>query len=104
MLRSYLLTMNRGSEMETKPEILQVALVTPRGILPRRATPMSAGLDLFAPHDSVILPYTQNLIYLDLIMIYPEGVYGRITPRSGHAKNCIHATVGTLDPDFRGVC
>ena len=71
--------------------------------IPTRATPCSAGLDLYAAHDCVLPAQDKGLILTDLKVCLPLGCYGRIAPRSGLAVNhYIDVGAGVIDPDFCG--
>ena len=75
------------------------------GIVPTRAYPTDAGLDLYTPID-VYLPAHEEIIIDTLVaMEIPEGYFGAIFARSGLAAkqglrpaNC----VGVIDSDYRG--
>lgn len=83
-------------------EKLRVRRITPDAVLPRRASPGSAGYDLYAAHDAEVAPHSWELIRLDLRMIIAEGHYGRIEPRPGMAVKHVHVCGGGVDSDHRG--
>jgi dUTP pyrophosphatase len=71
--------------------------------IPTRATPGSAGLDLYSAEDVVILPKNKSKVNVGIKVALPEGCYGRIAPRSGLAVNYfIDVGAGVIDQDFRG--
>jgi dUTP pyrophosphatase len=71
--------------------------------LPVRATPGSAGYDLFAANRMVIPARGRGLVPTGLVIKIPENYYGRIAPRSGLAlKNGIDVGAGVIDSDYRG--
>ena len=73
------------------------------GYLPKRGTEYSAGLDLFSPIDTVVMPSQRLLIKLNISIELPVGTFGHILPRSGLAlKNGIHIGAGVIDCDYRG--
>ncbi len=53
--------------------------------MPVRATPGSAGLDLYASRPTVIPPKGRAVVRTDLRVLVPVGCYGRLAPRSGLA-------------------
>lgn len=74
--------------------------------LPRRATPHSAGLDLFADfgHDggAAVLSATPRLIPTGLSLEVPPGFEVQIRPRSGLSRRGVIVAFGTVDADYRG--
>ncbi|RWR98826.1 hypothetical protein B4U79_05759, partial [Dinothrombium tinctorium] len=50
---------------------------------PIRATPLSAGLDLYSAEDVILGPNSRKRVMTDLRVWLPPGCYGRIAPRSG---------------------
>ena len=57
-----------------------------RSTTPFRGTKESVGFDVFALEDVVIKPREQMEIPLGLKMAIPEGHYGQLKVRSGHAR------------------
>ena len=75
----------------------------PWAILPRRATPLSIGLDLFSAEQVTIGPLSYELIDIGLAMEPAVGHYGRIAPKSSLAYlYSLHVGAGVIDPDYRG--
>ena len=72
-------------------------------LLPTRATPTSAGLDLYSIEAVTLGPGERCLVPTGLAVAIPEGWYGRIAPRSGLAtKKGIDVLAGVIDADYRG--
>ncbi len=74
---------------------------------PRRMTPGSAGLDLYACVDAPveIAPKQLELIGTGYAIALPEGYEGQVRPRSGLAlkhKIGVLNSPGTIDSDYRG--
>ena len=70
---------------------------------PKRATPVSIGLDLFTPTDMFIPAKEQVLIHTDLILVPAQGHYIRIASKSGLAlKYGLTIEGGVVDPDYQG--
>jgi len=70
--------------------------------LPEKATTYAAGYDLFSTEDYILEPKQRHLFKTGIAMEIPEGVYGRIAPRSGFAyKNGIDVLAGVIDADYR---
>lgn len=75
--------------------------------LPRYATPLSAGMDLRANLDQVVIlkPLERRLIPTGLRMALPPGYEAQVRPRSGLALKkgiTVLNTPGTIDADYRG--
>ena len=73
--------------------------------MPRRATQMAVGYDLFATKDEVIRPLDRKLIGTGIKLKMPEGMEGQIRSRSGLASKYgvfVLNSPGTIDPDYRG--
>jgi len=82
---------------------MEVVRLKTEAILPTRATSGSAGYDLSAIRDDVIEPGCRKLLPIGIAIKLPEGVYGRIAPRSGLAvKKGIQVGAGVIDPDYTG--
>lgn len=82
---------------------LHVSRLTPNAILPVRGSPGSAGFDLFSTSNYVILPGRRMVVSTGISLVFPEGTYGRIAPRSGLAiRHGVHILAGVIDPDYKG--
>ncbi len=91
---------------------VKVKLLTDTAKAPTKATPGSAGLDLYADEDTLIQPYNnQNIIHTGVAFNIPKGWCGQIWPRSGmDVKNrvsarlapCVDRGAGLIDSDYRG--
>lgn len=63
----------------------------------------SAGCDLSSIENYTLKPGERKLFKTGLYMAIPNGLYGRIAPRSGLAyKNGIDVMAGVIDEDYRG--
>ena len=84
-------------------EKVLVKRLSATAVLPTRATPWSAGLDLYSAHELVIPPQERGVVKTDLSIHVPPGHYGRIAGRSGLALSqglCVLG--GVCDADFCG--
>ena len=73
--------------------------------LPGYATPFSAGADLRATEDMVLLPGQWASVPTGVRMELPEGYEGQVRPRSGLAAKfgvTVLNAPGTIDSDYRG--
>lgn len=83
--------------------VLNVIKLDPLAVLPSRATPGSAGYDLFSIDSYVVLPLRRVVVSTGISVQLPPGTYGRIAPRSGLAvKNGLDVLAGVVDPDYTG--
>ncbi len=82
---------------------LRIKKLTPNAIIPTRGSGGAVGYDLYST-DSVVVPPTHRaLIGTGIAMVLPNGVYGRVAPRSGLAvKHGIQVGAGVVDPDYTG--
>lgn len=91
-----------ATSMQTK-----ISLADPKAIVPKYATPCSAGADVFARIDEEITvwPGTRALIRTGLKIAIPDGFCGLLLGRSGLALKhgiCLANGVGLIDSDYRG--
>ena len=104
---SKLIKTTRPTPTKTIPPLLPISLpfrkLAPQAIKPKRSTPGSAGLDLFASNDTIIPPHTRMKINTQIAIEMPIGYYGRIAPRSGMSMtHNIDIAAGVCDCDYRG--
>lgn len=72
-------------------------------IIPKRATPFSAGLDLHSIINTTIEPQSNGVINTGISVKLPHSTYGRIAPRSSLSlQNSITVGAGVIDEDYRG--
>lgn len=82
---------------------LQVKKLNELAILPSKGSPQSAGYDLATIEEYTIMPLERKLFKTGLSFAIPQGMYGRIAPRSGLAfKDGIDVLAGVIDEDYRG--
>jgi dUTP pyrophosphatase len=82
---------------------LKIKKLVPHAILPSRATPQSAGFDLYSSEGYVLLPGHRIVVSTGIQVQLPPGVYGRIAPRSGLAvKHGLGIGAGVIDVDYQG--
>lgn len=80
---------------------LNVTKLIPEAILPSRATPTSAGFDLFSVDSYVILPGHRIVVSTGITVELPPGTYGRIASRSGLAvKHGLSILADVVDPGY----
>ena len=82
---------------------LQFVKMSPRTVVPTKATKYSIGLDLHSPDNNLICPKKQVLIPTQIKLGIPPGYYGRIASKSRLAiQNQVHVGAGVIDPDYTG--
>jgi dUTP pyrophosphatase len=84
---------------------LRVRRLDPRALLPTRAYPGDAGLDLYAVAEQVLPPGGRASIGTGISIEIPEGQAGLVLPRSGLAARHGIALVnapGLIDAGYRG--
>ena len=94
---------NPSTNTTTYTSMLNLKLLSTDATMPVKATPQSAGYDIYSSQSTKIPPKTQQLISTDISMAIPHGYFGMLKSRSGLAlKNNIHVQAGIIDSDYRG--
>jgi dUTP pyrophosphatase len=84
-------------------EILKVKKLNDLATLPSKGSPKAAAYDLCSTEDYTLMPMERKLFKTGLSIAIPNGMYGRIAPRSGLAfKDGIDVLAGVVDEDYRG--
>ena len=81
---------------------LPVKRVSEEAILPTRAHPDDAGLDLYALEDALIAPQAGRLVRTGIAAELPQGHVGMIADRSSMAKKGLKTAGGIIDAGYRG--
>jgi dUTP pyrophosphatase len=82
---------------------LYVKRLHKEAVIPKRGSEGAAGYDLYSLIDININSYKKAVIPTGIMMIIPDGYYGRIASRSGlSAKYDIEVGAGVIDSDYRG--
>jgi dUTP pyrophosphatase len=87
------------------PDELRVVRIDPRAVLPTRAYPGDAGLDLYALEAVTLAPGERAAVRTGVAVEIPEGHAGLVMPRSGLASRHGIALVnapGLIDSGYRG--
>lgn len=71
------------------------------GIIPTRAYPTDAGLDLYTPEDFILTGNTEIIIDTQVAVEIPDGYVGLLTSKSGLMAKGITSR-GTIDSSYRG--
>jgi dUTP pyrophosphatase len=84
---------------------LQVRLLHPAAVPPRRAHEHDAGFDLACVEDFTLWPARRRTVGTGVAIALPAGMAGLVTPRSGlaagHGITVVNAP-GIVDPGYRG--
>lgn len=91
-------TQNCGTVMQAKIELLK------DGKMPTKATPGSAGWDLYAAENALIPPKNTRAVSVGFRIELPEDVEMQIRSRSGLSLKglTVANAPGTVDSDYRG--
>ena len=82
---------------------LQFVKMSPRTVVPTKATKYSIGLDLHSPDNYLIHPKKQVLIPTQIKLGIPPGYFRRIASKSRLAiQNQVHVGAGVINPDYTG--
>lgn len=83
---------------------LKVKKLTFDAIVPTRGSDGAVGYDLYSSEDAIVPNQAgRALVGTGITVVLPQGVYGRVAPRSGLAvKHCINVGAGVIDPDYTG--
>ena len=77
--------------------------MSPKAVIPTRATEHSVGLDFYSPSDYIMPPCSHLQIPTQIKVKIPFGHYGRIASKSGLSMiHQVHVGAGVIDPDYTG--
>lgn len=81
----------------------KVKLIKENAIVPTKANEHDVGHDLYSVEEGVIPSGGRACVQTGIVIVPPNGYYGRICPRSGLAvKYGIDVGAGIIDPGYRG--
>lgn len=84
------------------PSTLKYKKISSKAKSPVRATPYSAGYDVFSAETANIDPWGRKLVSLDISIDFLEDRYARLAPRSGLALKGLDVGAGVVDYDYTG--
>ena len=93
-----------ASQVSSAPDI-RFRRLAPAAVLPARAHPGDAGLDLVAAEDVVLAPGDRAAVATGWAVAIPEGMAGLVVPRSGNALRhglTVANAPGLIDSGYRG--
>lgn len=88
--------------MENTAPVLHVLRKSPDAVLPHRAHPTDAGLDITAIEDIVLHPNEHYVMQTGWVVAIPKGHLGLVADRSSLALKGVKTVGGVIDQDYRG--
>lgn len=89
-----------------EPPVIKVKRLRPSARLPERATPDSAGFDVYADlggeGQTLALGAMPVLVPTGIALEIPAGYEVQVRPRSGLSSQGVDVAFGTVDSDYRG--
>lgn len=90
------------NEFDQKNSFIEILKVAPEAVLPTRAHPNDAGLDLYNLEDVLLEPGQGKVARTGIALALPAGHVGLVADRSSLAKRGIKTTGGVIDEGYRG--
>lgn len=81
---------------------LEIKRVHPEAVLPTRAHPDDAGMDLYSLEDVTLEPGCGKVTKTGIALALPEGYVGLVADRSSMAKRGVKTAGGVIDAGYRG--
>jgi dUTP pyrophosphatase len=81
---------------------LPIQKLDPAAILPTRANPGDAGLDLYAAEDAQFSPGEGRVVSTKVALAVPRGHVGLVADRSSMGKRGLVTAGGVIDAGYRG--
>jgi len=100
--------LNKIQALKTKQEdsnndVVEIVKLHQTATIPTKSTEGSAGYDLYAAAPICIPSNCRSKVKTNIALAIPNGLYGRIAPRSGLAiEHNIDIAAGVIDRDYRG--
>lgn len=85
-----------------KIETLNVKKLMPDAVLPTRANPDDAGLDLYSLEDAILSPSEGKVVSTGIAIALPSAHVGLVMDRSSMAKKGVKTAGGIIDAGYRG--
>jgi dUTP pyrophosphatase len=81
---------------------LPIRRLDPAAVLPTRAHPDDAGLDLYGLEDAAVAPGEGRVLRTGVAFAVPPGHVGLVCDRSSMAKRGLKTAGGVIDAGYRG--
>ena len=88
--------------MTKRLDSIEIMKLAEDAVLPTRAHPDDAGLDLYALTDVVLEPGKSAVVPTGIAMAIPEGCVGLVADRSSLARKGVKTAGGVIDAGYRG--
>lgn len=88
--------------MDHCKDLLRIMRVASDAVLPTRAHPDDAGLDLYSLEDVILIPGEGRVAKTGIAVSLPAGHVGLVADRSSLAKKGIKTAGGIIDAGYRG--
>jgi dUTP pyrophosphatase len=75
------MTSPKKVKMSDEVEVMQVAKLTDKAIIPTKGSKLAAGYDLYSAYDYVVPAGGKIMAKTDIQVKVPHGTYGRVAPR-----------------------
>ncbi|MCM2277919.1 MAG: dUTP diphosphatase [Oligoflexia bacterium] len=85
-----------------RPETVRILRVEEGAVLPTRAHPDDAGMDLYSLEDVELVPGQGQVVKTGIALALPEGYVGLVADRSSLAKRGVKTAGGIIDAGYRG--
>jgi dUTP pyrophosphatase len=82
--------------------LLPIRRLDPAAVVPTRAHPDDAGLDLYALEDAAVEPGAGAVLRTGVAVAVPPGHVGLVCDRSSLAKRGLKTAGGVIDAGYRG--
>ena len=82
---------------------MNIKKLSDNGVIPTKGSADAAGYDLYTTESYELKVGERKAFKTDISLAIPQGLYGRVAPRSGLAvKKGIDVMAGVIDADYRG--
>lgn len=87
---------------KSRLDAIEIMKLAEDAVLPTRAHPDDAGLDLYALTDVTLEPGKSAVVPTGIAMAIPEGCVGLVADRSSLARKGVKTAGGVIDAGYRG--
>lgn len=91
-----------SNEQDTNTNPLRILRISQDAVLPTRAHPDDAGLDLYGLEDMLLAPQQSRVAKTGIALALPAGHVGLVADRSSLGKKGIKTAGGVIDAGYRG--
>lgn len=88
--------------MSLHPSQVEILKVHPEAVLPTRAYPNDAGMDIYCLEDVILTPAQGKVTRTGIALAIPNGYVGMVADRSSMAKRGVKTAGGVIDSGYRG--